>query len=57
MKHAFRDRIKITGTGKLLRRPMRQGHFKAKKSTKQKRNLKGTVEVHKADRDYIRQNF
>ncbi len=57
MKHAFRDRIKITGTGRLMRRPMRQGHFKAKKTTKQKRNLKGTMEVNKADRDYIRQNF
>ncbi|MEK7641204.1 MAG: 50S ribosomal protein L35 [Patescibacteria group bacterium] len=32
--HSVRDRIRVTGTGKLMRRKMGIGHFRAKKSNK-----------------------
>jgi len=35
MRKSFSKRIKITGTGKMLRRAMGQGHFRAKKRTTQ----------------------
>jgi len=35
MKKAISTRIKVTGTGKLLRRKMGQCHFRAKKSSVQ----------------------
>ncbi|MDP1718959.1 MAG: bL35 family ribosomal protein [bacterium] len=34
MNHSVRDRIKVTGTGKLIRRKMGLNHFRAKKSAK-----------------------
>ncbi len=34
MRHSVRDRIKVTGTGKLIKRRMGLNHFKAKKSAK-----------------------
>jgi len=44
------SRIKITGTGKLLRRKMGQGHFRAKKSPRQIARKGGMLIVHPADR-------
>ncbi|MEK7634447.1 MAG: 50S ribosomal protein L35 [Patescibacteria group bacterium] len=35
MKKSISKRIKITGTGKILRRAMGQCHFRAKKSSSQ----------------------
>lgn len=35
VKNSISDRIKITKTGKILRRPMGLNHFRAKKSGKQ----------------------
>lgn len=32
MGHSVRDRIKVTGTGKLIKRRMGLNHFKAKKA-------------------------
>ncbi|MEK7555104.1 MAG: 50S ribosomal protein L35 [Patescibacteria group bacterium] len=47
MKKSISTRIKITGTGKIIRRPMGIGHSKAKKSgvvnqqKRKSRNLEG----------------
>jgi len=46
MKKSFSKRIKITGTGKILRRAMGQGHFRAKKSTTQRKRRKGMRSVY-----------
>ena len=40
-KKAFLKRIKITGTGKLMKRPPGQNHFNAKDSGKETRRKKG----------------
>ncbi|MDO8467043.1 MAG: 50S ribosomal protein L35 [bacterium] len=37
MRHSVRERIKVTGTGKLIKRRMGLNHFKAKKSSRQLR--------------------
>lgn len=36
-------RIKITGSGKIMKRPPGQNHFNAKDSGQQSRNKRGTV--------------
>jgi len=44
MKKSISNRIKITKTGKILRRAMAQGHFLAKKRSvqiKRKKSLRG----------------
>jgi len=38
-------RIKITGTGKIMKRPPGQNHFNAKASGQQSRNKKGDILV------------
>ena len=43
MRKSVSSRIKITKTGKILRRKMAQDHFRAKKSGKQLNRKKGTV--------------
>jgi ribosomal protein L35 len=48
-KKSISNRIKITGTGKLMRRPMGQGHFKAKKTGKQNRSKRGMVQLSGVD--------
>lgn len=40
LKHSVRKRIKITKTGKILKRTMGQGHNLAKKTTTQKNRKK-----------------
>lgn len=40
---SFLKRIKITGTGKILKRPPGQNHFNAKASGQQTRNKKGNI--------------
>jgi len=46
MKKSFSKRIKITGTGKMLRRAMGQGHFRAKKNTTQKKRKKSMRSIY-----------
>ena len=43
------SRLKITGKGKLLRRPTNQSHFNAKESAKQTRIKHGIRPVKKSD--------
>jgi len=45
MRKSITDRIKITGTGKILRRAMGQCHFRAKKRTSQIKRRKGLREI------------
>ena len=40
---SFLKRIKITGTGKITKRPPGQNHFNAKASGQQTRNKKGSI--------------
>lgn len=49
MKKTIADRIKITGTGKLLRRPMGVDHFRSKKTSQKKQRLRKNMAVHHAD--------
>ena len=44
-----RDRFKVTSSGKVKRQKNCAGHILTKKSTKRKRNLRGTVVADKAD--------
>jgi len=46
MRKSFSKRIKITGTGKILRRAMGQGHFRAKKRTTQRKRRKGMRSIY-----------
>ncbi len=43
------ERIKITGSGKFLRRPVNQSHFNAKDSGKTGRAKHGNISVKKSD--------
>jgi large subunit ribosomal protein L35 len=43
-------RIKVSGTGKLIRRKGGKGHLLSGKNATRKRRLTGAVEVDKADR-------
>jgi len=49
MKDSIRDRIKVTGSGKLLRRPMGIGHSKAKKSGTVKQKKRKRRNIHDTD--------
>jgi ribosomal protein L35 len=49
MKNSVTNRIKITKSGKLMRRPMGQNHFKAKKTGKQNRMKRGVLAFHASD--------
>lgn len=49
MKHSIRDRIKVTKTGKLMRRKMGLDHFRAKKSSKQIGRKESLTSFAKAD--------
>ena len=42
-------RIKITGTGKVMRHHAYTGHLKANKTTKQNRQLSGETTISKSD--------
>lgn len=48
-KKSVKKRFKITGTGKLLRRPSRQGHFNAKQTGKQRRQKRKLIPVAKTE--------
>lgn len=49
MRKSFSKRLKITKTGKMLRRRMAQDHFRAKKSGKQIRHKRGTLSLSQSD--------
>lgn len=48
-KKAVAKRFKVTGSGKLMRKPVRQSHLNAKQTSKQRRQKRKLVEVNKAD--------
>jgi len=48
-KKAVSKRFKVTGSGKIMRKPTRQAHFNAKQTGSQRRKKRGWVEVSKAD--------
>lgn len=48
-KSALKKRIKITATGKVLREQAFRGHLAQNKTTKQKRQLRKTVQMSKSD--------
>jgi len=54
-RKSIKKRFKITKTGKILRRPIGQNHFQAKKSGKEKRMKKKWVIVSKAEVKKIKQ--
>lgn len=49
MKKTVAKRIKITKTGKLMRRKMAQCHFRANKTGQAIRGKRGTMEIHASD--------
>jgi len=49
IKKSVQKRIKVTKTGKLIRRKMAQDHFRANKSSRQIRGKRGDIEVHASD--------
>ena len=51
---ATKKRFKVTGTGKLLRRPAMQSHLLGKKSAKRKRAFRKDVEVGPTDRRSVK---
>jgi len=54
IRKALISRVKITKKGKILRRPTQQRHFKAKHSSKIRRQKKGFKEISKADMKLIK---
>lgn len=53
-KKSAAKRFKVTGTGKVMRRPTRQSHFLAKQTGKQRRNKRKLVEVSKSEAKQIK---
>ncbi|MBM3281198.1 MAG: 50S ribosomal protein L35 [Candidatus Harrisonbacteria bacterium] len=49
MKKSVSKRIKVTGSGKLIRRKMAQGHFRSKKSGNKRRAKGNTLNVEGKD--------
>jgi len=50
---SFLKRIKVTGTGKIMKRPPGQNHFNARANGQQTRDKKGSVQVpHELNRKY-----
>ncbi len=47
-------RFKLTGSGKIKRKSAYKSHILTKKSTKRKRNLTGTVLVHKTNLSLVK---
>jgi large subunit ribosomal protein L35 len=50
----LKKRIKVSGTGKLLRGHAYKNHLAASKTTKQNRQLRGETSVHKTDAKRIK---
>ena len=54
IRKSIKKRFKITKTGKVLRRPIGQDHFRAKKTGKQKRKMRKWTEVSKSEANKIK---
>ncbi len=50
----IKKRIKVTGSGKLVRRKANRNHLLEHKPSTRTRRLAGTTEVSKADRQQVR---
>ncbi|ADV34355.1 50S ribosomal protein L35 [Mycoplasmopsis fermentans] len=48
-KSALKKRIKITGTGKIMREQAYRSHLSQNKTTKQKRQARKSVQMHSSD--------
>lgn len=57
MKKAISKRIRITKNGKVMRRKMAQGHFRANKSRKSIRGKRGSLTVHSSEDKRIKAYF
>ncbi len=53
-KSSAKKRFKLTASGKIKRKHAFKSHILTKKSTKRKRNLTQTGQVHKADESNIK---
>jgi len=53
-RKSLEKRFKITKTGKVLRRQCGQNHFRAKRSSKQKQQMKKWVHVSKGEAKIIK---
>ena len=53
-RSAAKKRFKVTGTGKILRRPTMRSHKLEKKSSKRKRGFRKEIEVTGADTGALR---
>ena len=53
-RSAAKKRFKVTGTGKILRRPTMRSHKLEKKSPKRKRAFRKELEVTRADRSALK---
>jgi large subunit ribosomal protein L35 len=54
-KKAFTKRFRVTKNGKVIRRKMGTGHFRAKKSSSTKQSLRNTVSLTSSDKRAMRQ--
>ncbi|MEK7579808.1 MAG: 50S ribosomal protein L35 [Patescibacteria group bacterium] len=54
-KKAMVKRIKVTGTGKLLRRSTKMNHFEAKESSKKSRKDRKEFLIAKSDEKAVKQ--
>ena len=57
MRKSVSKRIKITKTGKMLRRRMAQDHFRAKRTGKQTRNKRKGLSLTSVDVTVFRKQF
>ena len=53
-KRAAAKRFKLTATGRIKRHKAFKRHILTKKTTKNKRHLRGTAEVHATDKQHVR---
>jgi len=53
-RRAATKRFKVTGTGRILRRPTMRSHNLEKKSSKRKRAFRKEIEVTRADRSALK---
>ncbi len=49
-----KDRFKITGTGKVIRRRQNHGHMRVKKNAKRRRRLTANVQLSREDSIVVR---
>ena len=54
-KSSAKKRFRVRGSGSLKRAMAFKRHILTKKTTKNKRHLRGTAEVHSTDQQHVRQ--